>query len=705
MRLKTQLLLVSLLTLALPWAGCQYVREMESAQQRSQQDILLGSASVVATALRDRPDLLVPRAHHSADQREPTRELFAHYLTKPPYLNGSATDWTPQPPAISLPESIDPSIAASDFAVSYRAAFDQRALYVFVEVRDQQIVYRDPLLGERSPHDHVVLSSTRGDARALWLFSTAAPGEFSAFEYRGARDEQDDPPVTAQRVRGYWRDRAEGYILELRIPLELVGERVGLAALDAEGGAYTGVAGTMAGLDAAIVRNASQVNYLAGRPDTLVFTSLALNDRLAQFQQTDKRLRIVDRAGWAIATSGSLSPPDSDQKPQSIALERIFRALLNRERQAMPSLETNGPLPPVPAIARALNGEPVVTSYRTVADDEVVIAAVHPIMDREQVVGAALLEQRSDAILTLTQPALTRLISLTLFTSFLAAGALLGYATLLSYRIRKLRNAAERALSPEGTLSSNMPGDAAGDELGDLSRSFSTLLERLREHNEYLRGLAGKLSHELRTPLAVVRSSLENMQHEALPPGAEPYAQRASEGITRLSATLTAMSEASRVEQSLESAETEQFNLTDLVSSMANAYRDVYTECRIEAQVPASACHMAGVPELLVQMLDKLVDNAADFSPAQGRIIIQLKPIDKGYEISVSNDGPLLPEKMRGKLFDSLVSVRESTSGDRPHLGFGLHIARLIAEFHNGHIRAKNRDDGSGVVFTTYLAA
>ncbi|MFC6980910.1 ATP-binding protein [Microbulbifer taiwanensis] len=68
----------------------------------------------------------------------------------------------------------------------------------------------------------------------------------------------------------------------------------------------------------------------------------------------------------------------------------------------------------------------------------------------------------------------------------------------------------------------------------------------------------------------------------------------------------------------------------------------------------------------------------------------------------MENDGPLLPEGYAHKLFDSLVSVRDD-GGRAGHLGLGLHIARLIADFHRGRLTAANREDGSGVTFALEL--
>jgi signal transduction histidine kinase len=102
-------------------------------------------------------------------------------------------------------------------------------------------------------------------------------------------------------------------------------------------------------------------------------------------------------------------------------------------------------------------------------------------------------------------------------------------------------------------------------------------------------------------------------------------------------------------------------------------------------------------------MLDKLVANAVEFSAEGAPVVIRLERTDAGLLLSVENEGPPLPESMRGGLFDSMVSVRGDPSGDAPHLGLGLYIVRLIAEAHGGHAAARDRDDGRGVVVSVEL--
>jgi K+-sensing histidine kinase KdpD len=107
----------------------------------------------------------------------------------------------------------------------------------------------------------------------------------------------------------------------------------------------------------------------------------------------------------------------------------------------------------------------------------------------------------------------------------------------------------------------------------------------------------------------------------------------------------------------------------------------------------------SGSPELIIQMLDKLVDNAVDFSGTGDRISIGLRDTDGKLEISVMNPGAPLPEKMRAQMFDSMVSMRAGKN--TRHLGLGLYVARLIASGHDGKIAADNVD--GGVVFRVTL--
>ena len=107
-----------------------------------------------------------------------------------------------------------------------------------------------------------------------------------------------------------------------------------------------------------------------------------------------------------------------------------------------------------------------------------------------------------------------------------------------------------------------------------------------------------------------------------------------------------------------------------------------------------------GSGELVAQLIDKLIDNAVGFGEPGSTIRIALHERPGELELSVANAGPTLPDEMRGRLFGSLVSVRNGAHDDgRPHLGLGLYIVALIADFHGGSATAGNLPDGSGAIF------
>jgi len=153
----------------------------------------------------------------------------------------------------------------------------------------------------------------------------------------------------------------------------------------------------------------------------------------------------------------------------------------------------------------------------------------------------------------------------------------------------------------------------------------------------------------------------------------------------------------------LQSAEQERFDLQQVVAGCVAGYRGAYPDTIFNVRIPSAPVLLNGAPDLIAQMLDKLIANAVDFHLPDSTIDIALASTTHEASITLSNEGPLLPEAMAAQLFQSMVSVRPHKTGGEPHLGFGLYIVRLIAEFHRGTVSAANRKDGAGVVFTVTL--
>jgi len=334
----------------------------------------------------------------------------------------------------------------------------------------------------------------------------------------------------------------------------------------------------------------------------------------------------------------------------------------------------------------------------------VVVSAAHPIWVGDEVHGAVVVEETTNRIASLRSQALERLLVVTLAVFALVAAVLFWFATRISNRIRRLSDEAEAAIDARGRVTRLTTASDAGDEIGDLSRNFTTVLGRLARYNAYLEALAGRLSHELRTPVAVVRSSLENLHAARTPEEAQTYVARAEEGLARLATILSRMTEASRLEQSLSAVARERFDAAAVIRGCVDGYRLAYAPAVFELALHAEPVPVLGSADLLAQMLDKLVENAVDFAATGTAIRISLDSKDAGVRIRIENAGPPLPDAIRESLFDSMVSLRGEHSGGVPHLGLGLYIARLIAEFHGGTLHAENLPGGRGVAFEAALA-
>jgi len=422
---------------------------------------------------------------------------------------------------------------------------------------------------------------------------------------------------------------------------------------------------------------------------------------LKGLERASSRVWVVSRDYRVLALAGSLKRPDP---PAPSLAQRALGWLLAPPTEEFDDALAEDALAAGREVGAALQGAASTRRRNTRDGRAVVVSAAHPIWVGDEVHGAVVVEETANRIASLRSQALERLLLVTLAAFALVAAVLLWFATRISNRIRRLSDEAEAAIDARGRVTRLTTASEAADEIGDLSRSFSTVLGRLARYNDYLEALAGRLSHELRTPVAVVRSSLENLHAARTPEETRTYVARAEEGLARLGTILSRMTEASRLEQSLSAVERERFDAVAVVRGCVEGYRLAYAPRVFELEVTAERGFALGSPDLLAQMLDKLVENAVDFAASGTPVRIFLGLKENLVILRIENQGPALPDSIRDSLFESMVSLRSDAFAGAPHLGLGLYIARLIAEFHGGALCAENLPGGGGVAFEAQLS-
>jgi two-component system, OmpR family, sensor histidine kinase ChvG len=699
--LRAQVLLLALILLAIPWVGYRYVLEMERFLREGQESALGATARAVSTALHDRPALFA--ATGSAPLGSSDSGLYVRALPGPIELDGFDADWPAPTDAADTP-----IYAGATVSLVPRLGKRDRYLYLLAKVSDEHLIYRANAKARPDRADRIELAVVDPHGNFVrFVIAPLAAGSAQALRVTGDSASWDNP-VTEPRVEAFWRETRHGYVAELRMPLTMIGPRLGLLAAsvdDPERRETTSMVGPT-GTDS------------PGMLAPVVIPESEIDLALQELGRTTTRIWVVDREHRVLAQTGTLKPsaepspagqPDASMWSrlwfwlEQATLRRIYAQVFRRPSNDFDE-GTQDPSALIGAqVDEALAGSST-TRWRATADQRaVVLSAAHPIKVGSIVAGAVVVEETTNAILSVRTRALETLFTTALVVLTLGTLTLFVFATRLSTRIRRLRDQAEEAVDAQGRMRGGIAASAAHDEIGDLSRSLSTMVRRLGEYNDYLESMGGRLAHEIRTPITVVRSSLDNLSMQVLPDDAKRYMDRAREGLARLSRIVASMTEATRLEQTLQHAEQEKFDLVAVVSGCVNGYRLAYSHSEFELNTPGDSVMVSGAPELIAQMLDKLAANAVDFAHAATLIVVSLE-VDKARALlSVSNRGPALPAHMQKHLFESMVSIRPGAPGTEPHLGMGLYIVRLIAQFHGGAVRAENCADGSGVVITIEL--
>ncbi len=481
---------------------------------------------------------------------------------------------------------------------------------------------------------------------------------------------------------------------------------------------------------------------LSDRPDLLRSNLLMLNPEDAERQRTlaifrtdiaaslgdsyqpsepiERILRVVAKEGsrvWVvnsrshvIGVAGNLSEMGQG-KDEVTTLKSAYRSAVARFFRVLSPVPKGAPLESLATGARtvmgqadrALNGEPT-PMVRYAADGMTsVLSAAQPIYLGDDIVGAVIVEESSARNSVITLAALETLLILTAVVFLIGFLSLLFFASRLAFRVRRLQAETGKVIDAQGRFVAH--GAAAlsdvrkRDELGELAQSLQAVLGRLQTYNNYLEKMASRLAHELRTPVTVVRSSLDNLRHSPLAPSEMIYIERADEGIQRLTTLISRMSEAAQLESFLHGTEKERFDLVRVVAGCVEGYRLAFPQQAFALEVSAASASINGSADAVAQLLDKLVQNAIDFSAPHKPIVIGVRINARIAHLTVENSGKLLPPELSAQLFNSMISSRVGANAQAGHLGLGLYVVQLIADFHGARASAYNLADGSGVRF------
>jgi signal transduction histidine kinase len=333
-----------------------------------------------------------------------------------------------------------------------------------------------------------------------------------------------------------------------------------------------------------------------------------------------------------------------------------------------------------------------------------------------------------------------------LVTASIAAGMLLVAGTIaagLAHRltrrvstpITKLATAAGK-IGHEGQDRQPLQEIAAPpDEVGQLVDAFRAMVGRLLESNETLRReiaerrkvevereallererhtsrlkdeFLAAVSHELRTPLNAILGWVQMLGTTEL--DAE-MTTKAIASIGRNARAQTRVIEdlidVSRIVTGKLHLRIEPTDLRGVVESAVEVIRPVALGKRIvlEVRMPAEPCVVNGDQDRLRQVVWNLLSNAVKFTPAEGKVSVDLQSSGGMYELSVSDTGPGIKTEFLPFVFDRFRQGDGSMTREHGGLGLGLSIVKELTEVHGGSVSVTSPGEGQGSTFFVRLA-
>ena len=235
-------------------------------------------------------------------------------------------------------------------------------------------------------------------------------------------------------------------------------------------------------------------------------------------------------------------------------------------------------------------------------------------------------------------------------------------------------------------------------------------LELIQKARELERANASKseflamLSHELRNPLAPLRTGLALLRLKQLDAAARETHQMMDRQITQLARLIDDLLDLSRIDRGKMEMRRDRIALGDAIRAGVDTARPNIDAKghSLELRYPPDQLYVEGDPLRLAQVISNLLNNAAKFTPPNGRIELSARAEEGTVVVRVADNGIGIPPEKLKDVFDMFVQL-DTAHVAAGGLGLGLTLARSIVERHRGTIEARSRGTGQGSEFVLRL--
>lgn len=348
-----------------------------------------------------------------------------------------------------------------------------------------------------------------------------------------------------------------------------------------------------------------------------------------------------------------------------------------------------------------LAGEYGARATEQVAGDSesLVLHIAAPIYFGERIVGVLSLGKPTRAINALVVTARRRMVYGALFGGLALLVALLFAANWVIAPLERLTAYARDVRDGRPAELPRLPGRT----FRELGEAFAEMRESL-EGKRHVERTTQALAHGIKAPLAAVRGSVELLGED--PPAADRLRflenLRAESG--RIEQIVERLLRLSALEARTELRAPEPVDVAALLAEVADEFRSAGRPAGVVLVVDEAAGTVFGERALLRDALANLVQNALEFSPPGGRVVLRARVAGARVELLVEDEGPGIPDYALGRVFERFYSLERPATG-RKSTGLGLALVREIAHKHRGEVELVNRPEGRGARAVVALPA
>ena len=338
-----------------------------------------------------------------------------------------------------------------------------------------------------------------------------------------------------------------------------------------------------------------------------------------------------------------------------------------------------------------LRGQYGARSSRAVADDpnSSVMHVGAPIRDKGKIIGVVTVAKPNSSLQPYVDRTERRLVwyGIGLIALGLLFGALLSWW--LSAALRRL-TAYAQAVS-EGRRAA-LP-HYRGGELEQLATAVEHMRTQL-EGKAYVERYVHTLTHELKSPLAAIRGAAELLQGEMPVEQQQRFVGNIGSESARMQQLIERLLDLAQVEQRQGLEERVEVPLATLIDALlqSQSARIERKQLQIEQRIDPNLT-LIGEPFLLRQAIGNLLENALDFTPAQGVLRFFAKQLGAQVEFSLFNQAEAIPEYALARLCERFYSLPRPDSG-RKSTGLGLNFVEEVVQLHGGRMTIGNVPGG-----------